>query len=310
VQIQSYRFGDAERVQYGSYPLLDTVMYRWARALEDVLFDELRTEVYAGSSTVEDMRFAAFHSSLKYARPIYRFELRPFSGLGMLVLDNRFANLCLGGTAQSRGDAAGIQLTQQNHRRMQAVVQRMMTEYDRCWAGVHSVQSSLRKITTYLFRARYLHPYESCLVAQVHLSGRHISSRLMILLPRLMLEPIWPRISEQRIIPPLGGNAVVVSGAATAVADAPYRLEVRMGHIRTSLAADTLHVGSVFALESDSGPDAVLELNGKPVLVGTVGTVEDRYAIQVTGQYVAQRASAVKPPELFQAVQWPVADRS
>ncbi len=305
MRIQSYRFSQAERLQYGRFPALDTVFYRWARALEEVLFEEFQTEVYAGSSMVEELRFADFHASLKHGRPIYFFELHPFQGTALLVLDNRFAALCTDPAKARRNEGHVTHLTRQNYQRLQQVVTRMMAEFDRAWAGLHAVETHLRKITPHLFRARILSGFEPCLTAQLHLSGEGVSSRMMVCLPRVMLDPIGAALREQAIIP-----AISAAGGFTAegvLDEAPHALTVHLGHFESTLDAEQLQVGGVFALESDTGHQAVMEINGAPRLLGQVGEAGGHYAIQVTGAYVEQRESPLKPPESFQPVKWPPA---
>ena len=63
--IDRYTFSEVERIRYGRFPVLDTVLYRWARKIEETLFDHFHTELYAGSSVVEEMKFSAFFGSLK-----------------------------------------------------------------------------------------------------------------------------------------------------------------------------------------------------------------------------------------------------
>lgn len=304
MRIQSYRFGQAERLQYGRFPALDTVFYRWTRRLEDVLFDTFHTEVYAGSSIVEEMKFADFHASLKHPRPIYFFELYPFQGMALLVLDNRFAALCTEPAEARRNESHAAPLTRQNYRRLQEVVLRMMAEFDRCWEGLHTVETRLRKITPHLSRARILSGFEPCLAVQLHVSGEGISSRLMMCLPRVMLDPIAPALREQTIIPSL--SPVKLSLEGTGVLDeAPHTLTVRLGHIRSTLDAEELRVGQVFPLESATGSQAVVEINGAPALLGRVGIAGGRYAVQVTGEYKERRESLIQPPEAFQPMTWP-----
>jgi flagellar motor switch protein FliM len=304
VRIQSYRFGQAERLQYGRFPALDTVFYRWARALEEVLFDAFHTEVYAGSSVVEEMKFADFHAALKHPRPIYFFELPPLQGTALLVLDNRFAALATHPEEARRNEGHLTPLTRHNYHSLQAVVIRMMAAFDRSWEGLHPVAARLRKITPHLFRARILSGFEPCLTAQLHVSGEGISSRMMVCLPRVMLDPIGAALREQAIIPSLSPVQMAVEGAGL-LDEAPHTLTVRLGHIQSTLDAEQLRVGEVFSLESDTGSQAVMEINGAPSLLGTIGEAGGRYAVQVTGAYQEVRESPIKPPESFQQVDWP-----
>jgi len=307
MDIRPYTYANAERLQFGAFPVLDAVLNRWARRTEETLFDLLRTELYAGASVFEEMKFGSFYASLKRPRPIYTFSLEPFRGRGLLVLDNRFSHFCLDPRG-TRGDAAG-RLGPQNHQRLQRVVQRMMADFDACWRDVEPVHARLHKLSTYLFRARILNPYERCLVAQIHLSGEGVSSRLTWCLPRVMLEPLLHRLRSRRVIPPVGLPAEGESegpGERTALAERlGYRLRVSLGRIGPEQAARGLHVGSVIPLQNDAQGNAVLSVHDAPMLVGRVGEVQGRYAVEITAPYAAPPRLPLPSAAAFHPIRWP-----
>jgi len=306
VQIQPYQFGDAERLRFGKYPMLDTVLARWARGIEEVVFSMLGLEVYVGASVVEDMRFAEFFRSLKHARPVYVFTAQPFPGEGLLVLDNRLANASLFGSAA--GPADRVRVTQGNQERLQRLVQVMMERFDTAWEEVEPVHARLQKVTTYLFRARVYPPYEHCLVAQLHLSGEKLSARLMVCMPRFMLAGAIARAAQRPVIPAVAQVALPHTATAEELlGPARYEVSARMGTVSLTLGPDDLHVGQVIPLTRPAEGDVVLELNGVPFLVGVVGDSSGKFAVQVTGAYRPAAAAKSDPPS-FQPILWPDAD--
>jgi flagellar motor switch protein FliM len=291
--------------------VLDTVLYRWARGIEEGLFAELRLEAYVGASVVEEMRFTDFFRSLKRARPIYAFALHPFPGQGLLVLDNRFANLCLYGSVQGAGEREGgadrVRLTPENQERLQRVVQTMMERFDAAWADVHPVRTQLRKVTTYLFRARIFNAYEPCLVAQLHLSGEHLSARLLLCLPKFMLAPVLERLQQVHVVPSLAQHAAPLVPPERLLGPASYEVGASVGTLSATLGPDRFRVGSVFPLTSPAGGEVLLDVNGTPLLVGEVGESNGRYAVRVTGTYPPAAPAASPPSAPFQPIRWPLA---
>ena len=85
MHIAPYDFIDAERLQYGRYPVLDTILYRWTRRVEETLFEQVGVEAYAGASVFEEMRFSTFFATLRRPRPIYFFELAPLDGTSLFA---------------------------------------------------------------------------------------------------------------------------------------------------------------------------------------------------------------------------------
>ena len=307
MNVEPYQFADAERIRLGRYPALDTVLYRWARKIEETLFEQFHLELYAGASIVEELKFSAFYASLKRPRPIYFFGMAPFEGEALFVLDNRFSNLCLRTPGDVGPVSDAMRLAPHNHGKLQRVVQHLLADFDQCWADIHPVQTQLNRITTYLFRARILNPYEPCLVAQIHLSGEHISSRMIWCFPKVMLEPILERISAAKVVPSL----VVDPARAKRMQPqqllerARFAVRVNVGTVDASAAGENFRVGGILPLHSAVGGRAVMEINGRPLLVGSIGEVQGRYAMHIEGGYAEQRAQLRKAPGEFRAISWP-----
>lgn len=304
--IEPYAFSEAEQIRYGRFPVLDTILYRWARKIEETLFDQFRIELYAGCSVVEEMKFSTFFGSLKSARPIYFIELVPLPGHGLFVLDNRFARICLNGDTEQDGVQ---QLTPENQEQMQQVVQRMMLDLDECCADILDVKTHMKKVTTYLFRARILNPYEPCLVAQIHLSGAQASSRLTWCFPKVMLESVLDKLQQRAVIPSLYPERKTEKQTSPdeLIDRTIYRLGVKMGSIDAGRAALGLKVGNIIPVSNEVGGEAIISINGVPMLVGSVGRVRDRYAVKITGSYVKRAQLPAQSASAFQPLQWPSA---
>jgi flagellar motor switch protein FliM len=310
VNIVPYDFINAERLRFGHYPVLDAILYRWTRRIEETLFEQAGVEVYAGASVFEEMKFSTFYGTLRHPRPIYFFAMEPLPGQGLFVVDNRFSAFCLRRPASLRDRAAEVKLTPANQERLQRVVQALLADFAACWQDVRPVTTHLRKITTYPFRARILNPYENCLVAQIHLAGHNISSRLTWCLPRPMLESVLARLAERTVIPPVQPelHSAERPSEATVLRWLNYGVRLRMGQVTVADAAESLAVGAVMPLQVESGSRAVVEVEGTPVLRASVGEVDGRYAFKVEGLYAPPAArSALADPQRFHPLRWPEA---
>lgn len=301
MQIESYRFNDAERLRFGKFPALDTVIYRWARGIEEGVYRDLGLQAYVGASVVEEMRFGEFFASLKRPRPIYTLALDPLPGLGLLVLDNRFTRACLHGSGGRQ-----LRLTPDNQARLQRIVQGLLGSFDAAWGGVHEVHTQLRKVTTFLFRARLYNAYEPCLVAQLHLSGERLSARLMLCLPRFMLAPVLKRIRQTPVIPSLDPHGPArTASAELMLGDLRYEVGASLGSITATLHPDEFRVGSVFPIAAHAGGAVVLDVNGTPLLLGEAGESNGRFAVRVTGAYRPAAREEHAEPAAFQRISWP-----
>lgn len=308
MDIQPYQFFDAERVRFGRYPVLDTVLYRWARRIEETLFEEARVEVYAGASVVEEMKFSSYFATLNRPRPIYIFELEPFHGRGLFTVDNRFSNFCL----RNGGNGDRTRLSQANQGQMQRVVQRLMDEFNVAWTGIHEVRAQLRKVTTYAFRARVLQPYERCLVAQIHLSGNDLSSRLTWCFPRTLFEPILGQLEGGKVIPAPTAEASPHARLSreAVLKHLRYDVTARMGQLPVRVVADGLQVGQVLPLFDAASQQAVLEVDGRPLLIAEMGQISGRMAARVNAQYEPERSGRGDSEAPFLPLSWPNAGLS
>jgi len=307
MNIEPYQYDEVERIQVGKYPVLDSLMHRWARRIEETLFTQFQSEIYAGASVVEEMRFSSFFSSLSGPKPIYLFEMDPFRGKGLLILDNRFSSLCVnrGYSPHGGGDDREVALTSRNQIRLQKVVERMMDDLDICWKEVHPVKTNLLKITTFLFRARILSGYEPCLVTHIHLSGNGFSSRLTLCLPKVSLEPVLGRIQEKNVIPSQLMESAGKSLDRKAVMGQPgFHVGVSLGTVPVS-PNSPLEVGALIPIQNNLGGDAVVTVNGRPLLVGKLGDTDGMFSVRVTDTFKHRKESHILQNPPFKAISWP-----
>lgn len=319
MQIGAYRFEEAERLRFGKFPVLDTVLSRWARGIEDIVFSRLGIEAYVGASVVEEMRFVDFYRSLRPARPIYIFRINPLPGQGLLVLDNRLANVCLHGTngaadsshkrsdfGSDEGGGDRLRLTHGNQERLQAVVQAIMERFDAAWTGRDAVRTELLKVTTYLFRARLFPAYEQCLVAQLHLSGEKLSARMMLCVPRFMLAETIAKAAQRQVVPAVAPASDASEATAERVLGSlHYEVSARLGTLSLTPGAEDYRVGAVIPLARPAEGEVVLEVNGRPLFVGEAGESGGRYAVRVRKVY--SPASAAPSGAPFRPIVWPAA---
>ena len=84
-----------------------------------------------------------------------------------------------------------------------------------------------------------------------------------------------------------------------------YDLRINLGALDISRATAGLNVGSILPLSGGAGNEAVIKVNGTPLLVGNVGQIQGRYAVQVTGAYTEKPELPRKLEGAFQSIEWP-----
>ena len=125
-----------------------------------------------------------------------------------------------------------------------------------------------------------------------------------------MLEPALSELSANKVIPspyaPQGSTRA--PQAAQFLERVQYRLSVKMGTLDFRRTAHELAVGKVLPLANEVGGEAIVEVNGAPLLVGTMGEAQGKFALKVTGTY-AQRVEQVRRAEApFREIEWPAVE--
>ncbi len=132
-----------------------------------------------------------------------------------------------------------------------------------------------------------------------------------------MLEGLLLRLRGQRVVPPLERFAPRGGAQAQSQAQGPtpeallgrtvFRLRARAGVIAAQRLVHGLRVGQLILLDDGPGAQATLLLGETPLLTGTIGDSEGRYAMKITGRYTQAVPLPLARAESFRPIRWPAA---
>jgi hypothetical protein len=121
-----------------------------------------------------------------------------------------------------------------------------------------------------------------------------------------MLDPLLKDLEMRRVIPTLVPERGTQMRFAPAALDGmDYRLNVSLGRLDPRGGGLRLEPGAVIPLRQERPGQAIISLNGRPVLMGSVGESEGRYAIRVSGSYQEARALPAAQATAFRDIAWP-----
>lgn len=300
------------QVDTGPFPWMDMVVRRWARLLESTLFQSLGVMFDVEPFPVESTRFEKFCQTIAQKQPLYLFDTHTY-GQGMIAIKNEFANACIEHRPEQPEVAQTSQLpTFQNdkHQRLHKVLSRILKDFESSWQGISEVTINLTKVTTHLFRARIMVPYEKCVVSRIAFHNAEFSSELSLCFPYLSLDKITQKQRKKHILPPEALDHYydnIKSHFKQMLVEGEYVVSAQMGTVQFAPDQANLAIGQILPLKSSVGKEMVVKVNDIPVLTGEAGLSEDKYAIRLLGEYKEKKETFRKRPRPFQPLKWPKA---
>ena len=275
--VRAYAFEGASVLPAGEMPLLDTVLRRWAKQLENHFFECYKMEAYVGCSVVNRVHFTEFNTSLQNLGLHYFFSLSPFEEEGLFVLDSALCHWCL--------ERQGIQegLNQANQRYLKPLAQKVLDFFFEGAKGLLPVEAcQLRGVTNSFTRGRFLTDFEMCLVAWAHVSFGGVQGKIGWCLPYVMFHTIADQLEEAQIVPTdvmarRADNKLPWSALKKA---AQVTMTVALGDVSGKQLARTLQTGDVLPLSTLQGK-ALVTVGGVPLVKGEIGDLQGNYAIRV-----------------------------
>ncbi|MBF0287283.1 MAG: FliM/FliN family flagellar motor switch protein [SAR324 cluster bacterium] len=311
--VESYSLVESQ-VDTGRFAWMDIVIRRWGHLLETTLFEKLGVMFEVSAAPVEWMKFEQFCTDITKQQPIYVFETELY-GRGMLVVDNKFAHACLDETAKERlcnQPEKFPDLQANDSKKLHAILLRLLKDFEKSWRGIAEMHLTLKKITSHLFRAKIMLPFERCMVVKLFLTGHGFSSSLMLCFPYLTMDGIAQKQDKKKTLPPEALNhyfANIKKRFEEMLKEREYEVSVELGAATLNMdqGNPSIQIGQILPLQSTVGKELVIKINGAPVLTGEIGQSVDRYAVRILGEYEEKREQYRNRPRPFTGVNWPKA---
>ena len=313
--IQPYDITCGETVQYGYYAALEVVFNQFLNELESYFFDEFNTSLEFSYEINTGLKFKRFLERLISPQPIFLFNLSPLIGDCLLVMENRGANLLLAreDLHQSRKIPINNQFVLNNNHSesIQVVVEELLSRLCDCWKKILPVNSKLKKLVSNKIKARVMSPVEACVIVRVKLQQNNFSTYWDFCFSDYQLDQVIKKFGSTLL---LAGNGEARENELTKqyftdllLSESHYRLTGILGQLSISEKEllESFNNQSVIPIKSDIANNAIITINERPLLSGSVGLTSDQIALQVNGKYERKKIEEKGKRKSFSKIQFP-----
>lgn len=293
----------------GRFPWMDMIVRRWAHRLESTLFQTLAVMFEVEPFPVELCRFEDFCRQIPNQQPLYVFDA-PQYGQGMVAVNNAFAHACL---VHKPGERLLSQpehfpaMDPQGQKRLHTLLLHVLKDFEKSWQGVASVEILLKKVTSHLFRAKIMVPFERCIVSRVAIKSAGFQSELLLCFPYMSLDKITQAQEKKSVLPPEANDHYypeVKQHFERKLDEGTYEISAELGSLEFNPGESSIKVDQIVPLRSKVGKELTVNINGSPVLTGDAGTSDGHFAVFLKGHYVEKKETFRKRPRPFEAISW------
>lgn len=300
------------QVETSRFPWMDIVLRRWANLLEGTLFDKMGVKFEIEAELVKWVRFDEFCQFVESHQPFYIFETETY-GQGVLAINNKFARACLEKNWRARLHKQPNKypdLSSEKLKKLHLLLKYIIRDFENSWQGIADMNVIFKKVTSHLFRAKVMLPYEKCIVSKLRFYTHGFASDIYFCYPALTLDAISQKHRKKPVIPPESLKhyySVVQKRFQEMLENNDYDVTAEIGTVNVKMNAEALElqIGQVLPIQSAVGNELTLKINNIPVLTGEVGQSDDNYAVRVLGEYTEKKTKFRKRKRSFTQIQWP-----
>jgi flagellar motor switch protein FliM len=286
-RLRIYDFRRPDKFPKDALRVLQFLHDNFARSLTSYFSGQLRTMVTTHVSSLDQMTFEEYCRMLPTPCVVGVVNLKPLPSQALLeihpalcfpVLDRLF-----GGPGRPADKVRP--LTEIEETVLANLMNGMLRVLADSWSKVASVQPSVSDIEGNPLFVQVLSPSEMVLVVTIEVRTGGQNGPINLVLPHLMMEPVMPKLSTQRLFG--AGHAPDPATGARSVAGGIARVEVELtavlGTARVAMRELlSLEVNDVIALDTPVDGEVSVLVEGKPKFRGRPGRHGKHLACQIT----------------------------
>ncbi|MCP4294802.1 MAG: hypothetical protein GY786_04270 [Proteobacteria bacterium] len=314
-EITPYNITKGEKVYYGYYAALETIFRQFVSDLESYFFDEFNLSFGFTFEIQGGIKFKNFLNKLDKPKPIFWYEISPLKGDCLLILENRFANLLMSKPALNQSGRVAVnnrfQVNGDNYETLRNSVDSILEHFSNSWGIIVPAEKKLKKLVSHRFKAKVMNPLEACVVVSLQLVHKNFISHCKFCFSAYQLDSILKKYGKKTL---LRGEGVFVQNRDVGEyfshlieEEASYELTGVLGEINLSRneLIKSYQEGSIIPLDNVLKNNAVVKINGVPLLSANTGMTLEKYSIQVNGRYESMEGEIKKRQRPFAKLQFP-----
>ena len=285
--ITPYDFRRPNRIAKEQVRTLQMLHDTFARNLSSTLSAYLRSLVEVQITSVEQLTYGEFMSSVAAPSTLGVFEMTPLKGGGVIDINPHLIfpmiDRILGG--QGRASIQVRELTEIERALVTRIFRKLLADLQQAWLQVGRFEARLLNVETNPQFVQLTSPNDIAILVTFDVRAGDVEGVMSLCLPFTMLEPVLPKLMAQRWF---GAAAVAEAGTVSREIDDHLMgttLEVRavLDPISMRISALTqLQPGDILPLSWSDSLDVVVEVGGQPRFTGRAGRKQRKRAVEIT----------------------------
>lgn len=295
-ETRSYDFNNQTRIVRGRLPTLEMINERFARLLRIGLYTLLKRSPEVSVNPITIKKFSEYMYSLHLPTNLNMVRIRPWRGMGLIVLDPKLVfavvDQFFGGTGR-HAKIEGREFTATEYRIIQMVLQGIFANLREAWSHIAAIEVEYVKAEINPHFASIVSPSEIVVITSFHIELDGAGGELHITMPYAMLEPL---------------REVLDSGMASDRMDKDERwaiclreeIEYAEVELTTVLASASITVAGLLNLKAgdvlpcDFSGHVMVRAEDVPVFRGGFGVSGGQQAVKIEERILERRSR--RPP--------------
>ncbi|MEJ7138571.1 flagellar motor switch protein FliM [Amphibiibacter pelophylacis] len=279
-----------EKVVRGRMPTLELINERFARNIRSGLFHLTRKNPEISVGAVKVQKYSAFLREMVVPTNFNIVGIRPLRGSGLVVCEPTliFAiiDALYGGIGKFHTRIEGREFSQTERRVIQRLIEVIIEEYKRSWAGVYPLELEHQRSEMQPQFANIANPSEVVVVTSFNVEIGHSTGSIFFCLPYATLAPIRDVLYSTMHGEGDDGDKRWVQLIRDQLQDAELELVIDLASAHATVE-ELLAMKPGDFVELDLSPKVKAKVNNVPVFDCTYGTSGGRYAIKIDRQLTA-----------------------
>jgi flagellar motor switch protein FliM len=282
--VRSYDMASQERIVRGRMPTLEIIHERFARNLRIGMFNFMRRTPEISIGTIRILKYSAFLRELILPSNLNLVSLKPLRGNCLFIFEPTlvFAVIdCLfGGNGKLHARIEGREFTATELRIIQRMLDMALKEYVTAWTPTYKLAMEYVRSEMQPQFANIATPSEVVVAVKFDMDLGDVGGAIHICIPYSSIEPIRDLLFSSTQSDAGEIDTRWVSLLSREMQAAELELVAMFASANVTLnQVLKMRPGDVIGLDA---PEQIqLAVHGVPIIEGRVGTLKDRYAIQV-----------------------------
>ncbi len=272
-EIKVYDFTRSELSSRGRLPGLEVIFNNFARRLQSMFASQLGKSVDANFETMEVISYENLIQCFPVPASIHAVRLEPLRGIGILVVEARFAfamiELFFGGNGDKGATAEGRDFTPIESRFLGKFVEKMLRGMEEAWQSVIQVKGRYirSEMNPYLLNAAGMG--DPMILAKYSLSMAPINGTILFSIPLAAIEQLREQLRSSLSIGSDAENTGLASRLGNPLMDVDLDIQVVVDVVHMKVGEIMgLRPGDIIQLNAPGMDQVELWVEGKRKFVG------------------------------------------